>query len=141
VYLGKPYRRIFEFAKAHVEEKFGDDLCNIAMVGDTPWTDVLGANANGIDSVMTLTGIFEDYFEIMPFPMSEEEKVDELFYKISMKIIEIDMRKLQQNCIVDDDADQSRDRLSFIIDNNCENMKKIVYPKRVIRRFSPISKH
>ena len=43
VYFGKPFSGIFDFAKQYVAEGK-----RIAMVGDTPWTDIVGANSAGI---------------------------------------------------------------------------------------------
>ncbi|MBR1734077.1 MAG: HAD hydrolase-like protein [Alphaproteobacteria bacterium] len=55
-YFGKPYNGIFEFAKRYAEPD-----AKILMVGDTPWTDILGANNSGIDSAMVMTGVSGEF--------------------------------------------------------------------------------
>jgi HAD superfamily hydrolase (TIGR01450 family) len=52
VYFGKPYKGIFDFAKSFVPKDR-----RIAMIGDTPWTDVCGANNADLDSILVTTGI------------------------------------------------------------------------------------
>ena len=84
VYFGKPYSGIFEFAKQYANP---DD--KIAMIGDTPWTDILGANISGIDSVMTMTGVSEEFFSKMSLSLSLEEKFDILFNDISKKMTDV----------------------------------------------------
>jgi ribonucleotide monophosphatase NagD (HAD superfamily) len=86
VYFGKPFREIFEYAKTMV-----DGLPNekIAMIGDTPWTDIVGANAVGIGSIMVLTGIPAEFFDRMPRSMTIDEKLDHLFNKIAPKMTKI----------------------------------------------------
>ncbi|MDR2067556.1 MAG: HAD hydrolase-like protein [Holosporaceae bacterium] len=83
VYFGKPFREIFEYAKTMVggipDEK-------IAMIGDTPWTDIVGANAVGIDSVMVLTGIPTEFLDKMDRSMTIDEKLDSLFNEITPKM-------------------------------------------------------
>ncbi|MDR3187334.1 MAG: HAD hydrolase-like protein [Holosporaceae bacterium] len=86
VYFGKPFREIFEYAKTMTgglpDEK-------IAMIGDTPWTDIVGANAAGISSIMVLTGIPTEFFDRMPRSMTIDEKLDRLLDKIAPKIAKI----------------------------------------------------
>ncbi|MDR1375816.1 MAG: HAD hydrolase-like protein [Holosporaceae bacterium] len=85
VYFGKPFGEIFEYVKAML------DLPNekIAMVGDTPWTDIMGANAVGLDSIMVLTGIPSEFFDRMDRSLSVDEKLDCLFNKIAPQMTEI----------------------------------------------------
>ncbi|MBE6447623.1 MAG: hypothetical protein E7015_04060 [Alphaproteobacteria bacterium] len=52
VCFGKPYTEIYEFAKS-VSNASG----KILMIGDTLWTDILGAQSSNIDSALVQTGI------------------------------------------------------------------------------------
>lgn len=62
IFCGKPYANIFEFAKTFVPAD-----SRIAMVGDTPWTDIAGANNCGIDSVLvSQTGVTAEFIENRP---------------------------------------------------------------------------
>ncbi|MDR3155954.1 MAG: HAD hydrolase-like protein [Holosporaceae bacterium] len=149
VYLGKPYRRIFEFAIGCASEKFGNSSWKIAMVGDTPWTDVLGANISGIDSIMTLTGIAEEFFAIAPSHLSETDKIDAFFSEIAIKLVEMSSSKLQQKCRSSECRyGHSNDvggnvrpsgELYQPVDNDQQNVAQMVFPRYIIRRFAPIS--
>jgi HAD superfamily hydrolase (TIGR01450 family) len=137
VYLGKPYRRIFEFATACVSEKFKDgSSLKIAMVGDTPWTDILGANISGIDAIMTLTGVVDEFIAAMSPRLSEAEKMEEFFCKISTKMMEMDLCKLLQKNKFSDGELSSQEKSRSDVDGDCQDMAKMVYPKHVIRRFA-----
>lgn len=60
IYTGKPYRGIYEYIYTtypEIKDK------KVLMVGDTPWTDIVGANNFGIDSAMTLTGSYQFYLQ------------------------------------------------------------------------------
>jgi HAD superfamily hydrolase (TIGR01450 family) len=81
IYFGKPYAGIFENAKQYVKS-----TDRVAMVGDTPWTDVLGANTSCIDSVLVTTGVSGEFFEKMQNSASEDEKFESLFNKIAKKM-------------------------------------------------------
>lgn len=62
LYFGKPFKEIFDFAKeVSVSEKD-----KILMVGDTLWTDILGAHNAGMDSALVMTGISGEFFRKMP---------------------------------------------------------------------------
>ena len=79
-YFGKPYQQIFDFAK-----NFIDKEDRVAMVGDTPWTDILGGNMAGIDTILTLTGVSELCFKEAPdLPISI--KIEKLLGEISKKM-------------------------------------------------------
>jgi ribonucleotide monophosphatase NagD (HAD superfamily) len=88
IYMGKPYPEIFEFAKSYVKDV---DNSRIVMIGDTPWTDILGANHMGIGSIMTLTGIAEDFFATMPSNISDENKVEVLLNDIALKMMSLSL--------------------------------------------------
>lgn len=62
LYFGKPYVEIFDFAK-QVSSSESD---RILMIGDTLWTDVLGAHNAGIDSALVMTGVSGEFFHKMP---------------------------------------------------------------------------
>lgn len=70
VYIGKPFRNIFDYVfriYPHIKDK------RIAMVGDTPWTDIAGANgAPCISSVMTLTGMYQIFLQSYHYENSTE---------------------------------------------------------------------
>ncbi len=58
VYFGKPHKPIYDYAKTFIKGK-------TVMVGDTPWTDILGGNMAGFDTILTLTGVFESFMQNM----------------------------------------------------------------------------
>jgi HAD superfamily hydrolase (TIGR01450 family) len=81
VYFGKPYGGIFEYAK-----QYANPNDRIVMVGDAPWTDILGANAFGIDSAMVMTGVCDEFIHKMNPSLSQEEKIDILLTQVSKKM-------------------------------------------------------
>ena len=90
VYFGKPYRGIFEYAKQKANSSGP-----ILMIGDTPWTDIAGANALGLDSALVMTtGIAGEFTKRMDDTLTVEEKCQILFEKISLKMtkLSIDVR-------------------------------------------------
>ena len=52
MYFGKPYPIIFDYAKQFISP--GE---KVAMIGDTPWTDILGGNVAGVDTILALSGV------------------------------------------------------------------------------------
>jgi HAD superfamily hydrolase (TIGR01450 family) len=82
VYFGKPYRGIFEYAM-----QFVDPNDRVAMVGDTPWTDILGANMFGIDSAVVMTGVSKEFLERMDVSMTTQQKLDTLINKIGKRMV------------------------------------------------------
>ncbi|MDR2724114.1 MAG: HAD hydrolase-like protein [Holosporaceae bacterium] len=84
-YFGKPYRGIFEYAKQIVDSKGA-----ILMVGDTPWTDISGANASGLDSALVMTtGVSHEFMKQMDDSLSLQEKCQILFEKITPKMTKL----------------------------------------------------
>ncbi|MDR1361624.1 MAG: HAD-IA family hydrolase [Holosporaceae bacterium] len=81
VYFGKPYGGIFEYAA-----KFIDTNDRVAMVGDTPWTDVMGAINAGLSSVLVTTGITEEFCDQMDLALSDEEKITLLLGSTSSRM-------------------------------------------------------
>jgi ribonucleotide monophosphatase NagD (HAD superfamily) len=82
VYFGKPYGGIFKYAGRLVEAKGP-----ILMVGDSPWTDIAGANACGIDSALVMTtGIAGEFLKKMSPYLPLDEKCKKLFGEISPKL-------------------------------------------------------
>ncbi len=71
--FGKPFPEIFDFAKK-VSQSEND---KILMIGDTMWTDVLGAYNANIDSAMVLTGVTSQIIEELSFE-TLDEKLDAL---------------------------------------------------------------
>ena len=82
-YFGKPYVGVFEFAK-----QFTSPEDKILMVGDTPWTDIAGANAAGIDSAMVMTGVAGEFLKNET--LSSEQKFEFLFKNIAEKLSNVD---------------------------------------------------
>lgn len=80
LYFGKPYGGIFEFGK-----RFTEPNDKIVMVGDTPWTDILGANNSGIDSAMVMTGVAGEFLKDNAIPL--EQRLDKLYGEISYRIL------------------------------------------------------
>lgn len=80
VRFGKPFKGIFEFAK----KAAGTD--NIAMIGDTPWTDIAGANGAGLDTVMITSGVAQEFFKNMPSHLHENEKLQILLNETAPKM-------------------------------------------------------
>ena len=72
LYFGKPFKEIFDFAqKVSLSEKD-----KILMVGDTLWTDILGAHNAGMDSALVMTGISGEFFRKMPGkPIAEKLEI------------------------------------------------------------------
>lgn len=62
-YFGKPSDVVFKVAMKHFEEHKVVQKRSVLMVGDTPETDIKGANHFGIDSALVLTGIMEHRIE------------------------------------------------------------------------------
>jgi ribonucleotide monophosphatase NagD (HAD superfamily) len=82
VYFGKPYPEIFEFAQQSIGV-----YEQILMVGDTPWTDISGANACGIDSALVIeTGAAGEFLKRMEKSLSIDEKFSILLKKIASKM-------------------------------------------------------
>lgn len=83
VYFGKPYSGIYEFAS-----RFTKPNDKVVMVGDTPWTDILGANNFGIDSAMVMTGVSREFLNRGEADKKNERKVnlEELLYEVSDRI-------------------------------------------------------
>ncbi len=61
LYFGKPYVGIFDFAK----QISSSETDEVLMIGDTLWTDVLGAHNAGIDSALVMTGVSGEFFHRM----------------------------------------------------------------------------
>jgi HAD superfamily hydrolase (TIGR01450 family) len=60
VYLGKPYRSIYEFAFGQIENKFNikiEDRKRVLAIGDLLGSDIKGAVNMGLTSALVLTGV------------------------------------------------------------------------------------
>jgi ribonucleotide monophosphatase NagD (HAD superfamily) len=85
VYFGKPYAGIFEYARQLV-----DAVEPILMIGDTPWTDISGANACGLDSALVMTtGVVHEFLKKMSDSLSMDEKCKILFEKIAPRMTKL----------------------------------------------------
>lgn len=81
VYFGKPFVGIFNFAK-EISRSQND---KILMIGDTLWTDILGAYNANIDSAMVMTGVCGEFFcQMNGVPI--EEKLKTLSNRIGAKL-------------------------------------------------------
>ncbi|MDR0968685.1 MAG: HAD-IA family hydrolase [Holosporaceae bacterium] len=84
-YFGKPYTGIFQYARKLIN-------CDgaILMVGDSPWTDIIGANDCGIDSALTLeTGMPDEFFKEMNGSISIDEKCRLLLEEITPRMTKV----------------------------------------------------
>lgn len=81
IYFGKPYPAIYDFAK-----RFISPSEKTAMIGDTPWTDILGGNIAGVETVLTLTGVSGEFFKSMDENLKIDEKVNKLLGEVAPKM-------------------------------------------------------
>ncbi|MDR1333089.1 MAG: TIGR01459 family HAD-type hydrolase [Holosporales bacterium] len=91
LYFGKPHCAIYDFALSFLEGS-----SKPAMIGDTPWTDILGGNIAGIGTILTLTGVPGEFFKSMPPTISIDEKFDLLLREISPKMTHNSLRGISQ---------------------------------------------
>jgi HAD superfamily hydrolase (TIGR01459 family) len=91
LYFGKPHHPIYNFAMSFLKGRE-----KTAMVGDTPWTDILGGNTLGIDTILTLTGISREFFRTMDPELSVEDKFNNLLESISPKMTLASLRGAPQ---------------------------------------------
>jgi ribonucleotide monophosphatase NagD (HAD superfamily) len=95
VYFGKPYSGIFEYAKQVVKSSK-----SILMIGDTPWTDISGANACGLDTALVLTtGVSNEFISRMDDSLPVQEKYRLLFEQIAPKMARISYNVWPKYCI------------------------------------------
>lgn len=84
-YFGKPYESVFKYASQYTDGK-------VVMVGDTPWTDILGGNISEIETILTLTGVSESFISKMPPSFSMKDCMHKLFTEITDKMIHKNLR-------------------------------------------------
>jgi HAD superfamily hydrolase (TIGR01450 family) len=95
VYFGKPYGGIFEYAK-----QVAGSSKSILMIGDTPWTDISGANACGLDTALVLTtGVSNEFMSRMDDSLPVQEKYRLLFDQIAPKMARISNNVRPKYCI------------------------------------------
>jgi len=75
---GKPHRPIYEASLALLGL---DDSASILAIGDSFGTDIAGANAAGIDSLMITSGIHAQSLGVEPFELPEPAKLAALAAK------------------------------------------------------------
>jgi HAD superfamily hydrolase (TIGR01450 family) len=97
IYFGKPYGIVYDYAKQHLR-----GCSRTAMIGDTPWTDILGGNMAGFDTIMTLTGMFSRFARNMPDSLSPDEKVELMLTEIAGKMIRKNLVSFSQRptCVI-----------------------------------------
>lgn len=88
IYFGKPFVEIFEFAKK-ISSSQND---KILMIGDTLWTDVLGAHNAGMDSALVMTGVSGEFFRKMK-GKSTSDKLSVLAEQIGSKLSHQTLKK------------------------------------------------
>ncbi|MDR0630907.1 MAG: TIGR01459 family HAD-type hydrolase [Holosporales bacterium] len=86
IYFGKPHKAIYDYAKQHL-----DGCHKTAMIGDTTWTDILGGNAAGFDTILTLSGVAGRFINNMnsnssTSNLSIEDKLNKLLIEIAPKM-------------------------------------------------------
>lgn len=81
IYFGKPYSAIYDFAK-----KFVLNNEKVCMIGDTPWTDILGGTLAGIDTILTLTGVSGEFLKNFDQNLNIDNKINLLLQDISTKM-------------------------------------------------------
>jgi HAD superfamily hydrolase (TIGR01450 family) len=91
VYSGKPYGVVYDYAKRYLE-----GCERTVMIGDTPWTDILGGNMAGFDTIMTLTGVFSKFADGMDANLSMDEKIEEMLTNVSKKMTHKDLSDFSQ---------------------------------------------
>ncbi|MDR2781311.1 MAG: HAD hydrolase-like protein [Holosporaceae bacterium] len=85
VYFGKPYPGVFGYA-----QQLAGNCGKKIMIGDTLWTDILGANACGLDSALvTETGVTCELMKKMEDSLNIEEKFKILYEKVAPKMTKI----------------------------------------------------
>ena len=82
VYFGKPYPIIFDYAKQFISPNE-----KVAMIGDTPWTDILGGNLAGVDTILTLSGIASLFIK-----NNSESETSRFVNAISAKMVHTNMK-------------------------------------------------
>lgn len=82
IIYGKPYQDIYNYAKTYITKE-----ARAAMIGDTPWTDILGGNNANMDSILVMTGVVEEFFSQLGADISDDRKFEILFKEISPKMI------------------------------------------------------
>jgi HAD superfamily hydrolase (TIGR01459 family) len=94
LYFGKPHHAIYNFAMSLLEGSGKKEAT--AMVGDTPWTDILGGNTFGIDTILTLTGVSGEFIKAMEPGIPIEDKFNRLLETISPKMTLASTRSISQ---------------------------------------------
>jgi len=85
-YFGKPYPEIYNLAlkKMNMLEKFKQKKITSFAIGDNLKTDIRGANALNISSLLILNGIYKDFFR------NDEIDFDELKKSVHLEQLKID---------------------------------------------------
>lgn len=90
-YFGKPYPAIYNFAKRFLSKNE-----KIAMIGDTLWTDILGGNMAGFDTILTLTGVSGEFLRHLDQNLNIKDKLEFLLKNISKKMTHKDLLEYSQ---------------------------------------------
>lgn len=85
-YFGKPYPEIYNLAlkKMNMLEEFKQKKITSFAIGDNLKTDIRGANALNISSLLILNGIYKDFFR------NDEIDFDELKKSVHLEQLKID---------------------------------------------------
>jgi HAD superfamily hydrolase (TIGR01450 family) len=87
LYFGKPYQPIYSFVEQYLT---GSE--ETAMIGDTPWTDILGGNMAGHSTILTLTGVANCYLSEMSPELGIDHKIERLIEEVSAIMTHKSMR-------------------------------------------------
>jgi len=85
VYFGKPWEGMFRYA-----QQLSMPQGRMLMVGDTPWTDIIGANNCGWDAALVIkTGVTGGFMNQMDSSLTVDDKCEILLNKIAPKMSKI----------------------------------------------------
>lgn len=100
IYFGKPYPAIYDFAKRFIPN---GENSKIAMIGDTLWTDILGGNMAGVETILTLTGVSGTFLKSGRGNLSIDQKIERLLREIASKMTHKSLKGYSQvpNHVID----------------------------------------
>ncbi|MBQ8651164.1 MAG: HAD hydrolase-like protein [Alphaproteobacteria bacterium] len=88
LYFGKPYKAIYDYAKT-----FLDGYNKTIMIGDTPWTDILGGNLSNFDTALCLSGVLSELSRRLPEDTCILDKYKYVISTIAPKMTHIKMKE------------------------------------------------
>ena len=92
VYFGKPHPAIYDYAKRFIKQS-----SKVVMIGDTLWTDILGGNMAGFDTVLTLSGVVGKFIKkFYGADSTTDTAVKSIIQTISPKMTHTSLKKISQ---------------------------------------------